>query len=150
QAQVALRRLARDGRLEPERALEALRGIASQTDKLNCLLSHLLDISRLEAGKLALDRQGTDLVELIGQVVANGRSREAAVPIELDAPAALEAMVDPLRLEQVLTNLLDNALKFSPEGSPIEVTLQRASGDGIEIAVRDHGPGIPPERRERI
>jgi signal transduction histidine kinase len=142
--------LARPGQFEPERVAEALRTITNQSDKLDRLLGHLLDISRLEAGKLALEQQPTDLPELVGQVVTSARARGAAHPITLAAPPTLMAEVDPLRLEQVLVNLLDNAIKYSPDASPIEVTVSRSTDDALEIAVRDHGLGIPPEKRARI
>jgi signal transduction histidine kinase len=65
-------------------------------------------------------------------------------------PERVEAVVDPLRVEQVLANLLGNALKFSPAGSPVEVELS-ADGDGVaRLAVRDRGVGVPPERRDRL
>jgi two-component system sensor histidine kinase KdpD len=60
------------------------------------------------------------------------------------------AMVDGLRLEQVVTNLVDNAIKYSPEGSPVEVSLDLATPETAEIAVRDHGGGIPTDRRAAI
>ena len=149
-AQMALRRLERAGQLEPERAAEALRAIAGQSDKLNRLLSQLLDISRLEGGKLALERQPTDVVALVEQVVSATQARDEGHAITLAAPPSIEAEVDPLRLEQVLTNLLDNAIKYSPDGGPIEVAVSRSMGDALEIAVRDHGVGIPAEKRALI
>jgi PAS domain S-box-containing protein/excisionase family DNA binding protein len=149
-AQLALRRLDRDGTLEPERTVQALRTIRGQAEKLSVLLRQLLDVSRLEAGKLALERQPTDLAALVEQVVSDARARSDGHAITLAAPASLEAVVDPLRLEQVLTNLLDNAIKYSPDGGSIEVSVARAAKDALEIAVRDHGLGIPPENREQI
>jgi len=149
-AQVALRRLERTGQLEPERAAEALRTIARQSDKLNRLLGHLLDISRLEAGKLTLEPRPTDISALAGQVVADARARDDRHDIALAAPPRLEAEIDPLRLEQVLVNLLDNAIKYSPNGGAIEVAVSRAAADALEISVRDRGLGVPPEKRARI
>jgi signal transduction histidine kinase len=64
--------------------------------------------------------------------------------------ARAEIMVDPLRLDQALSNLLDNARKYSPDGSPIEITTSRPAADLVEISVRDYGVGIPPDRRERL
>ena len=149
-AQVALRRLERTGQLEPERTAVALRTIATQSDKLNWLIGHLLDISRLQAGQLALERQPTDVPALVGQLVADARARGDRHAIMLTAPPGLEAEVDPLRLEQVLINLLDNASKYSPDGGAIEVDVSCLGDDAFMIAVRDHGLGIPPERRARI
>ena len=69
--------------------------------------------------------------------------------ITLDAPDTVEIVVDPLRIEQVLTNLVDNAVKYSPAGSTIEVAV-RPGPDCAELVVRDHGMGIPPEHQQRI
>ncbi len=149
-AQLALRRLARDGQFDPARVVEALQAITSQADKLNSLLNQLLDISRLELGKLALEPRRTDVVALVEQVVVGARARDGAHTIALTGLQSQEAQVDPLRLEQVLTNLLDNAMKYSPEGGPIEVVVSRTADHALDISIRDHGLGIPPEKRARI
>jgi signal transduction histidine kinase len=69
--------------------------------------------------------------------------------IALVAPPAAEAVVDPTRVEQVLTNLLENAVKFGPRGSTIEVEVAEAD-DGVRLAVRDTGPGVPEEKRAAL
>jgi PAS domain S-box-containing protein/excisionase family DNA binding protein len=148
-AQMALRRLDR-GKLEPERAVGALRAIVSQSDKLDRLIGQLLDVSRLEIGKLQLERRTIDVAGVVAEVVSSARARADGHVIALTAPSSLEADVDPLRIEQVLTNLLDNATKYSPEGGPIEVVVSGPTGDRMEIAVRDHGLGIPLEKRALI
>ena len=149
-AQMALRRLDRDGNLELERAEAALRAIVCQSDKLDRLIGQLLDVSRLELGKLQLEPQTIDVAAVVGEVVSSARARGVGHVIALTAPSSLEAEGDPLRIEQVLTNLLDNAIKYSPEGGTIEVVVSRPTGDRMEIAVRDHGIGIPPEKRALI
>jgi excisionase family DNA binding protein len=154
-AQLALRRLEREGQLEPERAAAALRVIAGQSRRLSRLLVQLLDTSRLDAGKLALERERTDLAELVRQVVDGARAGRDRHQIAVRTPGALEARVDPLRLEQVLVNLLDNAVKYSPDGGPVEVVLSgpepvEDGGAGAVLTVRDRGLGIPPEHRERL
>ena len=149
-AQVALRRLKRDGQLTPEQAAEALGTIAMQSDKLNRLLGHLLDVSRIEGGGLTLEPRPTDVAALVAQVVADARARGDHHVIALTAAPGLEAEVDPLRLEQVVVNLLDNAIKYSPDGGTIEVAVSLSTDGWLEIAVRDHGLGIPEERRARI
>jgi len=68
----------------------------------------------------------------------------------VQGPPSLEARVDALRLDQVLTNLLDNAVKFSPDGGAIAVGVAPLDDGAVELSVRDHGLGIPPERRDRI
>jgi excisionase family DNA binding protein len=148
-AQLMLRRFNRDGRLDPERLVTSLQAINNQADKLTRLLGHLLDVSRLEEGKLNLEPQPTDLAALLGQVVAVARSWSEHHPITLTAPTSLEANIDGLRFEQVLVNLLDNAVKYSPEGGTIEVSLTRQRSS-IEVAVRDHGLGIAASRRAQI
>jgi len=70
--------------------------------------------------------------------------------LTVQAPAALPASVDPIRLEQVFTNLLNNAIKYSPDGGAIDVEVLRPTPAVAQVAVRDHGLGIPPEQRARI
>ena len=90
------------------------------------------------------------LLSGVATPVSAAQTRASQHPITLRTDGALPALVDPLRLEQVVTNLLENAVKYSPEGSPIEVELARPSSDMVQVAVRDHGFGIPPERRAEI
>jgi signal transduction histidine kinase len=72
-------------------------------------------------------------------------------PLDLELSTSVTCAVDPLRLEQVFVNLLDNAAKHSPPGAPIHVSLLSSSPNGwVELSVRDFGPGIPPEMREHI
>jgi excisionase family DNA binding protein len=150
QAQLSLRRLERTGQLEPERVVQAMRMIGGQADKLGRLISQLLDISRLEAGKLELDPKPTDIVVLVDQLVSATRALTERHTITYTAPASLECEVDALRLEQVVSNLLDNALKYSPDGGAIEVVLAQPTPRSVEISVRDHGLGIPANKRGHI
>jgi two-component system, OmpR family, sensor kinase len=149
-AQVALRRLGYDEHLDPARTEHSLQSISAQATRLSRLLDRLLDVSLLEADHLTLQRRRTDLTALMDQVVTSTRSWSDRHPIMLEAPASLESWVDPLRLEQVLTNLLDNALKHSPYGAPIVVTLSLPTPGTVELAVSDRGIGIPTEARDRI
>jgi excisionase family DNA binding protein len=153
QAQTMLRRLERDGGLEPSGAAHALQAITGQADKLSRLLNQLMDVTRLETGKVHLLRQATDISDLVGHSIEIARSLASADPHHrfiVDVPEILVAEVDALRLEQVLTNLLDNAVKFSPDGGDIHVAVRRSGSDWFEISVRDFGLGIPIERRDHI
>jgi signal transduction histidine kinase len=150
QAQLSLRRLERDGQLSPERVAQALRTMGGQADKLARLVSQLLDISRLDGGKLTIEPELTDLVPLVDQLLAGARLISDNHTISLIAPESLTCMVDGLRLEQVISNMLDNAIKYSPGGGPIEVVLRQADDQSVGLSVRDHGLGVPPEKRERI
>jgi signal transduction histidine kinase len=120
--------------------------LLKQCDRLSELVDRLLDVSRITEGKLETIIEEVDLAVLVRETcdrftepAARGGSH-----LSVQAPDTLIGSWDPLRIEQVLTNLLANAIKFSP-GKPIEVTLQ---GDGAEVVltVLDHGVGIPADR----
>jgi signal transduction histidine kinase len=144
-----LRRLQRQGQLEPQRVSDALKLVHHQADKLARLVSQLLDVSRLDAGKLTLERGDVDLAQLVDQIIATSRPLTQEHTISLVAPATLECDIDALRIEQVLSNLIDNAIKYSPDGGQIDVSLSQCDGS-IELAVRDRGLGIPEEKRAQI
>ncbi|WP_310394983.1 7TM diverse intracellular signaling domain-containing protein [Hymenobacter sp.] len=108
------------------------------------LINQLLDIARLEAGQLRLHARPTDLPAFVRSSVAAFDSLAAARGLQLRAvvPAALRADVDPDQLEKVLTNLLGNALKFTPAGGKVQVDLRAESAHAV-LTVADTGPGIP-------
>ncbi len=147
----ALDRLYERGR-EPEIALvrRALQTIARQSEKLNALVNQLLDASRIEAGRLRLDRKQTDLVPIVRGVAQDAQARTTAHTLLVRAPESMAGTVDSLRLEQVITNLVDNAIKYSPDGGQIVVTGSCDAGRWARISVRDHGIGIPQEERAHI
>jgi two-component system sensor histidine kinase VicK len=87
---------------------------------------------------------------LVQQVVTSTRAWSDRHPITLETPASLEVWIDPSRIEQVLANLLDNAIKHSPHGEPIVVTLSQPAPGTIELTVSDRGIGIPVQARDRI
>jgi len=149
-AQLGLRSLHRGDGIDVDRLDRALRSIEQQTEKLNRLVAQLLDVSQLDTGQLALVPEPGDLGGLVESVVAAGAARTDRHTITLAAETGIEAVVDVLRLEQVLTNLLDNAMKYSPAGGAIEVSLARRGLNCVEFAVRDHGLGVPPEARQRL
>lgn len=148
-AQIALRRLQQDGDLDRERLLQSLEAVRHQTDGLARLITQLMDLSRIEAGMLPLELEQADLTALVENAAASARVRASRHAISVKAPRSLRALFDPLRLEQVLTNLLDNAIKYGAEDGPIELVLSKPARGRVELAVRDHGAGIPPEKRGR-
>ncbi len=149
-AQLSLYQMEREGGLNEARAMRAFQVIDAQSQKLSRLVGQLLDVSRLEAGRLVLERQRVDLVPLVEGVVLTAQPTTTKHTIQVSAPRSLEASVDPVRLEQVVTNLVDNAIKYSPEGGPIEVLLCKPEVGSIRLEVRDHGLGVPAEHRNRI
>lgn len=145
--QVVQRNPALDGR--SRRYLEmALRGAR----RLDAMINDLLDLARIEAGVVQLNLVRLDLRELIESMVEGTSIYASSVGRRLtfEGPAGrCEADVDPDKVERVVANLVSNALKFSPAGSEIRVSLAAASG-ALRIAVRDQGPGIPLESQAVI
>ena len=124
-----------------------------QVEVLNRLVGDLVDISRIEADKLALHLrpEPCDLAAIVREVVAVQRQVIASRPIRLKIATrkAVPVIADAGRLAQVLTNYLSNAHKYSPPGLPIEVSLRLQAGVAY-VSVRDEGPGLPPWEQERI
>ncbi|MGQ2979022.1 MAG: ATP-binding protein [Polaromonas sp.] len=121
-------------------------------ERLIRLINDILDIEKIESGKMQLDLRETALKPLLEQTLAanEGFGTAKNVSLRLFCPdATLQVLVDSDRLTQVITNLLSNAMKFSPPGETVEVLVSRA-GLGVRVEVRDRGPGIPPEFRKRI
>jgi len=130
-----------------QRLADRCRGLNRQLARLGSLVDRLLDVSRISAGKLTLDLEQLDLAEVARDVA--GRFTEAqSRQITIDAPAAVEGRWDRLRVEQIITNLLSNAITYGA-GRPIALTVRRAGAHG-EIVVRDQGIGIAPEALSRI
>lgn len=149
QVQALRRGLARD-RLEPKRLSRGLDLSARQCQRLARLIDNLLDLSRVSAGKLVLEREPVDLTELAVELVHRYEERfaEAGCEATLSTNGPVTGVWDQLRIEQVLTNLLTNAIKYAP-GAPIEVAVD-TDGAWARLSVRDHGPGISPADRARI
>lgn len=145
----ALGLLQKPGDLDPRTA--RLLTIASQnTDRLIRLVSDLLDLDRIESGRLVMELQSVAAADLVEQSVAGVRTLADQAGIQLEAavePALVRA--DPDRAVQVLTNLLGNAIKFSEPGTVVRVSARREGGL-LCFAVADQGRGIPPEQLGRI
>ena len=137
-------------KLPPERLARLLAIGEEQVRRLTTLVNDLLDVAKIEAGRLEVDRRPVDLVAVVAAVVERCADQAAMVgsPIHLDAPAPVVGRFDPSRLDQVVTNLLTNAIKYG-KGRPIEVAV---SGDAAvaRLVVTDHGIGIPPDRLAHI
>ena len=135
--------------LDRETALRVAAALERSALHLGELVRSFGDAHALEAGGLALHpgadgprrpraRDGRGAAAAARRPAGRARARRGPSP-----------SVDPVRIRQVLTNLLSNAARYTPPGSPIDVTLAQA-GETVELAVRDHGPGIPPEDAERV
>ncbi len=130
---------------------ELLDDVLHECDHMSRLVEDLLLLSRLDAGRLALERSALALPELFAEVQRQvGRLAEArGVNLEADAPPQARALGDPTRLRQVLLILLDNALRHTPAGGSIALSAQ-ARGRQVEIVVSDTGSGIAPEHLPHV
>lgn len=122
--------------------------IDADADRVTRLLGELLDVSRIDAGRVQLHRRPLDVGGVVRDVVDKARHRDAAAGRELDLELVDElpqVQADPDKLEQIVTNLLDNALNHAPGGA---VRLRvRAVGDEVHITVADEGPGVPADQQ---
>ncbi len=143
-AQIAQRHLKTD----PARAAESLGRIREQTRRLDRLLDDLLDHSRVSAGIFALEVVTFELGIVVTSTIGL-RSEEEAARIRFDPAIPVRVRADPDRIEQVVANLLDNAIKFSAAGSAIDVSLTARDGEA-EVRVTDLGVGVPDAERGRL
>jgi PAS domain S-box-containing protein len=136
----------RGGDVNEEDQHRAVETIVRNAQLQSQLISDILDVSRIIAGKLRLELQPADLTQVIEQaletVAPAAEAKSVALEVRLD-PVAGPTTGDPSRLQQVVWNLLSNAIKFSPENGRVKVTLQPVAA-GVELIVQDEGPGIDP------
>ncbi len=134
---------------KPARA-ELVATIREEAERLTRLIGDLLDLTRLESGDLTVKKEPYPLEEIVDSSVQRltdvlaGRALERVQPEEV-----LVAPVDPVLLEQVVLNLLENAAKYTPAGSPLEVRIEARPGTAV-IEVADRGPGLPPGEEARV
>jgi signal transduction histidine kinase/DNA-binding response OmpR family regulator len=134
------------GSIEPAQVVHRLQMVNAMSDRLNLLIGDLLDVSRLRTGQLRLRPQSVDVVRLAAEMVDQYRILLGShYPLLFTTSGTLSPLtVDPHRIQQTLSNVLENALKYSPDGGPIEVTVH-AEGSGVLMTVADQGIGLPPE-----
>ena len=136
---------------EPAQARRFLDAVRRNAERLGQLISDLLDISRIEAGKYKIEMRSLSVASVarsVSKSVAEA-CRRRSVLFEVQVPAELRVRADPGALEQVLVNLIENAVKYGPEGGCVElVALEQ--GAMVRIEVRDEGPGIAPDHRRRV
>ncbi len=136
---------------DPTRMRNALSDCVEEADRVTAMLLTLMDISEAETGTMALRREETPIVELVRQTVDlyEDAAEERGITIETHVDDALVVPVDRTRMRQVLANLLDNAVKYSPDGGHVRIRAWD-SGRGATVAVEDDGPGIPPDELPRV
>ena len=140
------------GGMIPEKTASLFNVAERNAEKLKLMVNDLLDISTAESGKLVLDSRLVEVVTLARESISVNEpyAKKYGVYFRLDDRLGqAHVHADPTRLEQVLTNLLSNAAKFSPQGQAVDVIVERHDGR-IRISVRDRGPGILPEQQAQI
>jgi signal transduction histidine kinase len=139
------------GPLDPPQQ-KALGAMGDCVQRLRALIDNLLDVTGLETGRLRLVRQPYDLVSLARNAVDRKASalERARCQLVTELPERLAAVGDAERLRRAIEQLLDNAAKFSPPGTMIGLRVRSVSGGRLEVCVADNGPGVPPEKAERL
>lgn len=131
------------------RFLYSLKAIDSASRQMNAMIQDLVDTTRLEAGKLALDRGPVDLREFLTELIGRLDGVLEVDRIGLDVTATAPAYADPLRLERIVMNLLTNAFKYSEADTPVTIRAAQREAE-LLISVEDNGEGIPPELLPRL
>ncbi len=142
-------------RIEPEERRELLETISDEAERLERLVRNTLELSRIRAGALDIEPERVDIADLVQLAVRRLRPIARAHRVRMDVDDDLPPVaLDVTMAEQILLNLLENALRFAPPGSEIVVgahALHMPNGvDEVELRVADHGPGVPEEARDRI
>ncbi len=125
-------------------------GIVDEAERMSNLINNILDMARLEAGVLELNKQWYPLEEIIGTVLSTLQKKLIGRPVKVKLPKGVPMIwADSLMIEQVLINLLENALRYSPVGSELEISAE-IEQSSVQVMVADHGVGIPKGKEEQL
>jgi len=139
-----------DVSVTPETRIDLSATIHEEAERLNRLVRNLLDMTRLTAGGVTVAKTWQPLVEVVGAVLERLEVQLAKRPVDAWFPTDLPPVpIDAVLIEQVFINLLENALKYTPSGSPIELSAERA-GSMVIVSVADRGPGIPADQIDQV
>ncbi len=125
---------------------QTLQRIDVQVDRLARMVSDLYDASAVQAGKLKLEPRACDLVAIVREVALRFRTLHPKLDLRWSGPEAMWGQWDAARIDQLLSNLIGNAVKYAGEASVVEVTVTPSSGGSAHLQVHDEGPGIPPDK----
>ena len=136
--------------LDPIQKEELLETISAETDRLSRLVVNLLDMTRIEAGVLTPHSTVIEIAELVDEGInaIGGEKAKTQIVVKNDSRELFVA-ADHVLISQVIANLLDNALRHSPDGKPVTIEILRNEAE-VAITVSDHGPGVPPELMDRV
>ena len=147
--QTTLRRLDKGGTVDAESLRSNLDLLSRQAGKQAQLIDRILEAGRLTTDPMPLALEPCDLAGLVREVAEVSQAVAPEFTVDVQASAPVHTLIDPVRIEQVLVNLIDNARKYSPAGTRIDISVL-PDPEAIRVSVRDHGQGIPEEERERI
>jgi len=136
--------------LKRQDKLDLSRAIVDEAERMSNLVNNILDMARLDAGVGELNKQWHPVEEIIGTALTRMQKHLAGRPVKVSLPPGMPMVfVDAVLIEQVLINLLENAVRYTPAGSDLDISVE--TGDNaMKIAVADHGPGIPKGREDRL
>jgi two-component system sensor histidine kinase KdpD len=138
------------GSLKPEDRKELSRAIHDEARRMSNLVSNILDMARLDAGMIRLRKEWYPVEEIIGTVLTRFGKQTAGREVKVTLPPGIPLIYcDAVMIEQVLSNLLENALRYTPPGSPLEIAAE-ISPEWVEISLADRGPGIPEGLENRL
>ncbi len=141
-----------DPLLNTEKQKTYVRVMIRQVQRLNELIDGLLDVSRIQNGRFLVEPTETDLITLVKETLETRLmpiAQDAGVSLHFNGPEKLVVWVDPVRLEELISNVVMNAIRFSPEGGVVWIRITDEAS-AFRITVRDQGPSVPVEDRERI
>jgi two-component system sensor histidine kinase KdpD len=132
-----------DLHLKPEDKLDLSRAILDEAERMSNLINNILDMARLDAGVVKLNKQWHPVEEIIGTVLTSLQKHLVGRQIKVEIPSGIPLIyADAVLIEQVLINLIENALRYTPSGTHIDIHVE-TSQQAVAIAVADFGPGIP-------
>jgi signal transduction histidine kinase len=149
-SQMLLRQIDKGQMPDEQRLTHVLKNLESQNQKLAQLINQLLDISRINGGQLVVDPKPTNITTLVKNVAQMAQENTSKHQIIINSVADYTLSIDPIRIEQVMTNLIDNAIKYSPDGGPIRIDIGAVDPATLEIAVTDQGVGVPTDQRQNL
>jgi K+-sensing histidine kinase KdpD len=139
-----------EDRLDAQERREFSRMIAEEAARLNRLVGNLLELTRLESGTVTVKQTPQSIDEVIGSALCRLERQLADRPVRTDVPEAIPLVAcDPVLIEQVFINLLENVIRYTPAGSPVEISVHPHT-EGIVVDVADHGPGVVAGEEERL
>jgi two-component system sensor histidine kinase KdpD len=128
---------------------ELVQSILDESQRMNRLIGNLLDMIRVESGALQVQKEWQPLEEPVGVALIRLEDRLRDHPVTVRLPPDLLVPVDGVLIEQVFLNLLENAVKYTPPGTPVEITAS-VEGGVVRVDVADQGPGLPPGEEARV